>query len=519
MDHNINSGLAIAVERLTSLGFEDSANALIKYINPKLLTKKQLRKFIEIGEARQDLDLTLKMTRHLIVKLKSATSNTERRELASLVGSEMGGLSLLHNLPKELAPITPIAGRVCYVLHHSLPYYSNGYAIRGHGLCAGMQAAGIDLVCLTRPGFPLDIKRDLKEAPLADQIDDITYHRIREPKWTGPGRSRTYSTDAADALEEAFRQHRPQVVIAASNHVNALSALIAARRCGIPMAYEVRGFWEITKIKQSPGAEASLSHQAKVRLEAKLAAMSDKVFTLSDTMKQELIRRKVPAHKISLIPNCCSQDLLEQKEKNKDLANLFSIPVNVPVIGYIGSFVDYEGLDDLVSACAALRHNGHLFRLVLVGASDGPVYEKVRQIAAANGLGDWLILPGRVPNDEVQEWYSLIDVAAFPRKPMKVTEIVTPLKPLEAMAMGKAVVMSSVAAMAEMVEDGVTGVLFEKGNIQALSEVLGRLVKDSELRSSLGGHARAFVDRERTWPKMGQRVLEWVNSVVEHENV
>jgi glycosyltransferase involved in cell wall biosynthesis len=454
--------------------------------------------------------MALTMTRHLIVKLKGAETEADIQEFNALIGSEMGALAILHNLPKAKNPVQPVSGRVAYVLHHSLPYFSNGYATRGHGMSLGMLAAGIDLVCLTRPGFPSDIKRDLTAVSPTSQIDAVTYHRISEPRWTGPGRSRTYATDAADVLEAEFRKHRPQAVIAASNHVNALPALIAGRRCGIPMAYEVRGFWEITNTSRDPASEASMAHQLKIRIDAKLAAMADHVFTLSQTMKDELIRRKVPEGKITLVPNACDPDTFRPRPRDLTLAAQYDLPEAVPIIGYVGSFVDYEGLDDLTRACVQLRQQAHQFRLVLVGASEGQLVDRIRKIAVEGGLEDWLILPGRVPHDQVEAWYSLIDIAPFPRKPVAVTELVTPLKPLEAMAMEKAVVMSSVAAMAEMVEDGVTGLVFQKGSAEALAGALARVLVDPELRSTLGRHARAFVAAERSWAKMGERVRAWV---------
>lgn len=510
MDLDIHKGLAKAAERLWVLGRQESALALLRDIPAAALSREQLLQLNAHAEEHNDLDMALTMTRHLIVKLKGAETEKEKREYNSLIGSEMGALAILHNLPKPENPIQPVAGRVAYVLHHSLPYLNNGYATRGHGLAMGMQAAGLDVVCLTRPGFPLDIKRDLTDAPPTSVIDNVTYHRLAEPKWTGPGRSRTYATDAAAVLEAAFRQHRPQAVIAASNHVNALPALMAARRCGIPMSYEVRGFWEITNASRDPAAEQSMAHQLKIRLDAKLASMADHVFTLSNSMKDELVRRKVPADRITLLPNCCDPDKFVPRPRDTALAAAHGLPDGVPVIGYIGSFVDYEGLDDLARACAKLRQDGHTFRLVLVGASEGPIYDRIVAIAQNEGLGDWLIMPGRVPHDQVEAWYSLIDIAPFPRKPVPVTELVTPLKPLEAMAMEKAVVMSSVAAMAEMVEDGVTGLVFEKGRPQALSADLARLIAEPALRTRLGTQARAFVQAERTWAKMGGRVKEWI---------
>jgi len=183
------------------------------------------------------------------------------------------------------------------------------------------------------------------------------------------------------------------------------------------------------------------------------------------------------------------------------------------VIGYIGSFVQYEGLDDLVRACGRLKAQGLTFRLVLVGGKAGPLEAELEEIARQNGLSDWLITPGRVPHEAVDAWYSLIDIAPFPRKPQPVTEMVTPLKPLEAMAMHKAVVMSSVRAMAEMVRHGETGMVFEKGNSADLAACLSQLVEQPEMRRRLGENARRYVETERTWSGMGARVRDWLSNM------
>lgn len=512
MDQEASKSLARAAERLFELGRADSALALLRNVTPSLLNREQLRQLKAQGEERNDLDLSLSMTRHLIVKLKGADTAEDKQEYDALIGSDLGALAMLHNLPKAQDPVKPVAGRLMYLLHHSLPYLSNGYATRGHGMAVGMKAAGIDLICVTRPGFPLDIKRDLSFAPPSDTVDGVQYHRLPEPRWTGPGRSRTYIRDAADAIEEQIRLHRPQAIMAASNYIAALPALIAARRCGIPMTYEVRGFWEITNASREPGVENSMAHQLKIRIDSKLAAMADQVFTLSNTMKAELVRRNVPADKIALLPNCCDPDVFTPRPRDANLAQRLQIPDDVPVIGYIGSFVDYEGLDDLTRACGTLKKQGLNFRLVLVGASEGPIHERIKAIAEQQELGEWLILPGRVPHEEVESWYSLIDIAPFPRKPVQVTELVTPLKPLEAMAMEKAVIMSSVAAMAEMVEHSVTGIVFSKGSVASLTAALSLLLIDPKLRETIGQNARQFILKERSWKQMGQKANKWLAS-------
>ena len=233
-------------------------------------------------------------------------------------------------------------------------------------------------------------------------------------------------------------------------------------------------------------------------------------------MRDELIARGVDAGKITLLPNSCVPEKFPPQPRDQALAAKLNIPADVPVIGYIGSFVQYEGLDNLTQAAAILKGRGLEFRLLLVGnenvsgQSKGPITAAIEAAADEGGLTDWLIMPGRIPHEEVAAHYSLIDIAPFPRKPQLVTEMVSPMKPLEAMAMEKAVVASSVHALTEMVRDGETGLLFEKGNVEALADTLERLIKDPALRQRLGG--RPAMGRDRADLAVDRRSCECRNS-------
>jgi glycosyltransferase involved in cell wall biosynthesis len=410
---------------------------------------------------------------------------------------------------------------VVYVLHNSLPWSSGGYATRAHGLALGMRGAGLEVVGLTRPGFPLDLKPELNAAslPRCDSVEGIDYHRIAAPLRTD-ALARDYMLAAADALEAELRRLRPEWVIAASNHVTALPALIAARRLGLPFLYEVRGFWEVTRQSREPEFERSAAFRIQEILEAEVARRADHVFTLTGPMRDELVRRGVEPGTITLLPNSCDPDRFTPRGRDAALAARLGIPASVPVIGYIGTFVQYEGLDDLVAACAMLRARGRDFRLMLIGNENasgtekGPITAEIERIAAEAGLAERLIMPGRVPHEEVTAYYSLLDVAPFPRKPQPVTEMVSPMKPLEALAMEKAVVVSSVAALTEIVADGETGAVFAKGDVESLADALDRLIGDPELRARLGRNGRDWVVRQRTWAEMGRRARATLDTLV-----
>jgi glycosyltransferase involved in cell wall biosynthesis len=271
----------------------------------------------------------------------------------------------------------------------------------------------------------------------------------------------------------------------------------------------VRGFWEVTKMSREEDYGESAAYKLQSMLEAAVCTEADHVFTLTQPMREELIERSVAAEKIDLLPNSCDPSKFEPCAPDKALAAELGIPEGVPVIGYIGTFVDYEGLEDLARACGLLKQRGHAFRLLLVGNENtsgtetGPITRMIAEAAAEAGFSDWLIMPGRVPHEVVHSYYSLLEICPFPRKPWPVCEMVSPMKPLEALAMEKLVIVSSVRALVEMIDDDRTGLVFTKGDITSLADTLERAMASPELRSRLGKAGRAWVEAERTWKAVG----------------
>ncbi len=430
-------------------------------------------------------------------------------------------LDLVRDTPDHV--IEPVQRRVCYVLHNSLPHSSGGYATRSHGLASALKHSGWDVVAVTRPGFPFDVTSDLTmdQVSREDRVDGIKYVRLFEPsrRELAPAQ---YISLAADAIEGELRRQRPEVVVAASNHLTGLPTLIAARRLGIPFFYEVRGLWEITRMSREPGFAKNINFWIQKSLEAAVSSHASGVFTLTYAMREELQNRGVPGEKITLLPNSCNAELFSPRDKDQVLQEQLGIPHDVPVIGYIGTFVGYEGLDDLAQAAGLLRRRGVHFRLLLVGNEDasgkgrGEITQAIEKCARQEGFLDWLIMPGRVPHELVPSYYSLIDITPFPRKPLPVCEMVSPIKPLEALAMEKAVVVSNVRALAEMIRDEETGVHFQKGEVTDLADKLQRLLGDTEYRQRLGQEGRRWVQAERSWSAAAQQMQKAITDSIDY---
>jgi glycosyltransferase involved in cell wall biosynthesis len=227
------------------------------------------------------------------------------------------------------------------------------------------------------------------------------------------------------------------------------------------------------------------------------------VVTIAQAMRRELIGRGVPADRIRVAPNGVDTEWFQPVERSRALAERLGLNGG-PVLGFIGSFYRYEGLRFLLGAVPALRERVPEARLLLVGGGE----EDAALRAAAAPLGDAVIFAGQVPFAEVRDFYSVTDVFVCPRRRMRLTELVTPLKPLEAMSMARPVVASDVGGLAELIEHDVTGLLVPAESREGLVDALARLARDGEARRRLGGRAREAMIRERSWPRIVQRYVD-----------
>jgi glycosyltransferase involved in cell wall biosynthesis len=398
---------------------------------------------------------------------------------------------------------------LAYLLHNSLPHASAGYATRTHGLLSALVRDGWDVHGVTRFGYPYDLwdSGDHRHVDLVDHIDRVNYHRLLDRhrvyrKWP----IGIYVDEYTRRVEKLIREHQIGVVHGASNYWNGFAAISAARRLGIPSVYEVRGLWELTRMSRDPAYEKSELFELTARLEADACMHADQVITITGALRDLMIERGVPESKITVVPNGVDTDRFVPLPRDQELARELGIDGKV-IVGYVGSVLDYEGIDTLLQAIARLKGRQKDFHVLVVG--DGAAFDHCRVLRDTLGLTDLVTFTGRIPHHEVERYYSLVDVAPFPRKPLPVCEAVSPLKPFEAMAAGKVPVVSSVAALTEIVTDGDNGLVFDKGDISSLTEVLDRAIGDDALRQGLGRRAREWVVRERDWSVL-VRTLEQV---------
>ena len=409
----------------------------------------------------------------------------------SMIMASSGQIRPLSGHDHEATP-----GRVLHLVNDALPTTSAGYTIRTHEIVLAQLAAGLDPHVVTRCGFP--VTQGTLDGRRLVTLDAIPYHRLLP--WRLPSRA---DKAAALGLEMAARlteQLRPAVLHAASNYANATIALALGERYGLPVVYEVRGFWEDTWLSRHPKGNDLASSELYRRnrdLETRCMQAADLVVTLGEAMREEIVARGIPAEKVLIVPNAVSEEFLQPLPDADALRKELGIAPNEHVVGEVSSLVPHEGIGTLLEATRLLRERGLPVRALIVG--DGPERPALQRQAADLGLGEAAIFTGRVPAAKVREFHALLDVFVVPRTPDRVCQLVTPLKPVEAMASGLCVVTSEVKALAEIIKPDVTGALTIPQDPVALADSLELLVCSPDIRKKLGDNAREWVARDRTW--------------------
>ena len=398
--------------------------------------------------------------------------------------------------------------RVLHILDHSLPLHS-GYTFRTRAILKSQQAAGLTVRGVTGP-------RHADAGPEIEEIDGLTFHRVAGRFAGPPGLSEWREIEAfREGIEGVARQWQPEVLHAHSPALCGMAGLRAAKRLGLPFVYEIRAFWEDAAVGNGTGREGSLKYRLTRALENRVVAGADAVFTICKGLRDDLDARGHDGEKIGVSPNGVDLALFGDPVARDDaLAHALGIGAG-PVVGFIGSFYDYEGLDDLVAALPALRQRHPHAQLLLVGG--GPMDEALRAQAAASPAGDAIVFTGRVPHAEVERYYSLIDVLAYPRKHSRLTDLVTPLKPLEAMAQRRIVAASDVGGHRELITDGQTGLLFPPDDPAGMAASLADFIDRRDSWPTMREAGRAHVATHHDWARNVQRYQRVYQDLIGHD--
>ena len=385
--------------------------------------------------------------------------------------------------------------KILHVLDHSIPLH-DGYAFRTRSILKMQSQLGLEQCSVT------SAKQGATEKDV-EQVDDLTFYRTQETKsfldnipfinhlaTIGPLKKR---------IEQAVLIEKPDIIQAHSPSLNGIAAYLVARKLNLPFVYEIRAFWEDAAVDNGSCKEGDLRYKLTRWLENYVLKRADAVTTICQGLKDDIEQRSLTKRAVTIIPNAVNIEHFDLiNEKNDALLTQLKL-TDCKVLGFVGSFYDYEGLDVLVAAMAKLLKKDPSYRLLLVG---GGVQEQDLKVQVKElAIEEQVIFTGRVPHNNVSDYYSLIDILVYPRKSMRLTELVTPLKPLESMAQGKLVLASDVGGHRELIEHGKTGCLFNSDCVDSLVFEVEALFSQNQLQAQLKENGRTFVEQVRNWHK------------------
>jgi PEP-CTERM/exosortase A-associated glycosyltransferase len=406
--------------------------------------------------------------------------------------------------------------RVLHVLDHSWPVHS-GYAFRSLHLIAAQHRLGLRPQVLTGP-LQLSDDPQARDA----ELEGIPYRRTPYAgsfsEWA-IARRRPVLREAAvvrllrQSILRLLESESFDIIHAHSPALCGLAALQAARSKHLPFVYEIRAFWEDAASEQKKTMLRSLRYALSRKLEDHVVNGADAVVGIAGSILSDLRIRNVNPQKLFHVPNGVDTDKFSPAPRDEALAAELKLG-NEPVLGFIGSFYSWEGVAWLVRAVAEFRRRGNPCKLLLIG--DGEEMPAVRDAVRERNAEDFIHVLGRVPHDQVERYYTVVDVLVYPRHRRRLTELVTPLKPLEAMAQAKAVLGSDVGGIRELIEPEQTGLLFCADDVDDFCKQAMRLVSNEVLRGKLGSRAREVILREKDWKILAKRYIEVYDAAIQN---
>jgi PEP-CTERM/exosortase A-associated glycosyltransferase len=385
--------------------------------------------------------------------------------------------------------------KILHVLYHSLPPQS-GYAFRSHNILQAQSKRGWRVVAVTAP----QAEQSSFTKP-EERIGGFRYYRSGAvPRGAGLfGTERRLMRALTRRLREVVELEKPDVLHAHSPVLNAISTFRVAREVGIPVIYEIRAFWEDAAANHGSYDTGSRKYKLMQSLETRACHLADQIAVISHGIKNDLITRSIPTEKLTLAPNGVDVDHFKACSPDSRYLKAWRLG-GKKIIGFIGSFFKYEGLDLLIEAMARLAETRSDVALLLVGG--GRIESELRAQIEQLRLKDRVTMPGKIPHESIPAVYAMCDILAYPRYASRLTELTTPLKPLEAMAMGRGVIASDIGGHRELIQHGRTGLLFRAGDLSALVETLRCLLDNPAMCQELGLQASTSVQQTRSWDKI-----------------
>ena len=286
-----------------------------------------------------------------------------------------------------------------------------------------------------------------------------------------------------------------------------------AREAKIPFIYEVRGFWEDSRVGVKRLKEFGYQYMKIRRSETNLMKKADALITLGKNMKKEIVSRGFDEKKVIVIPNGVDTEKFKPIAPDLNLKERLKLK-NKKIIAYIGSIQKIEGIEVLIHAIAQVKKKFKEIVLLLIGSSFKDYKKELIDLSKKLGTESSVHFIGRIQRDFIRNYYSIVDIIVIPRKNTRVCRLVTPLKQLEAMAMEKVVITSDLPALREMIKPGISGDVFEAENANDLANKILFYLTDQIERDKLSIKARVYVQNNYDWNKIVFKYRDIYNHVL-----
>lgn len=396
--------------------------------------------------------------------------------------------------------------RVLHILDHSWPL-QDGYAVRSQSLITGQLRNGFQPFVLTSPLHQMDepsardnpndfvpVYRTTLNGGVASSSIRRHWPVLREIGVVSLLRKR---------ILEVVREVRPDLLHAHSPALCGLAALQAAKAARLPFVYEIRAFWEDAAVDQEKTTATAARYKASRALETYVARRAPAVVGIATHILNDLKERGIDGARLFHMPNGVDATRFTPPARDHALATTLGVRAGETVFGFIGSLYRYEGVEWLVGAATELRKRRRDFKFVIVG--EGEKFAEVKAAVTAHKAQEYVVITGRVPFADVKRYYSIMDVMVYPRRSVRIAELVTPLKPLEAMAQGIAVIGSNIGGIRELIEHERTGLLFPPDDVDAFCAVAERFIASPEERAHFAAAGREHTLREKDWNVLAAR--------------
>ncbi|MBS0015513.1 MAG: glycosyltransferase, partial [Arthrospira sp. SH-MAG29] len=491
-----------------------SLNVLTKLLTRYPIRFNQLNKVIRYTRKYGDLDLAVGLLRRSIC----CFDNPEAHHCLDLIVGELQELSpswkpTIFGKSRLVAQTDKLT--VCHLHKVAYPFENSGGAIRNLNLVASQKKAGIDPYIVLPLNYPpQELNKNINSPIMTEGVEHYLLKikgKISQPNDVSRDRLLELDTLRTAAI---IKTRGAKLIHAASGfrgYELALKGLALREHLGIPLIYEVRSFHEHTWGPYIPNILDLKLTQQRTHQENRCMQEANYVITISKAMEDQLIKRGVPKDKIAVIPNAINEDffsLSARGDRVKQQLNLKGL-----VCGYISNMSFREGHEILIRAFAQGRNHIPELKCLLVG--DGPERANLENLVRDLGVGDAVIFTGEVDHSCIRDYYAAIDIFVVPRRADYAADFVTPLKPYEALALGRPLIVSDRPALREIVGNEERGLLFETGSVESLVSKIIALGTSPEHLSFLSEKGKKWVFENRTWKKNAERYRQVYEMVLE----